>query len=95
MTTVGRATYGLGKSDYVGGIFTHTLHDGRNNLVAGGDISLRPRTAHSLSATFLTSRTTDREAADLSGNTAQATYSYADAPLDSASLRPSITTKTS
>ena len=61
VTTVGRATYGLRRSDYVGGIFTHTLHDGRNNLVAGGDISLRRRRAHSLSATFLTSRTTDRE----------------------------------
>ena len=43
VTTVGRATYGLGRSDYAGGIFTHTLHDGRNNLVAGGDISMRPR----------------------------------------------------
>ena len=42
VTTVGRATYGLGRSDYAGGIFTHTLHDGRNNLVAGGDVSLRP-----------------------------------------------------
>ena len=76
VTTVGRATYGLGRSDYVGGIFTHTLHDGRNNFVAGGDISYRPASAHSLSATFLTSRTTDRDADDVSGNTAQATYSY-------------------
>ena len=61
VTTVGRATYGLRRSDYVGGIFTHTLHDGRHNLVAGGDISLRPSDAHSFSATFLTSRTSDRE----------------------------------
>jgi len=76
VTTVGRATYGLGKSDYAGGIFTHTLHDGRNNLVAGGDISLRPASAHALSATFLTSRTTDRDAADQSGNMAQASYNY-------------------
>jgi hypothetical protein len=76
VTTVGRATYGLGKSDYAGGIFTHTLHDGRHNLVAGGDISLRPAAAHALSATFLTSRTTDRDSADKSGNTAQVTYSY-------------------
>jgi Domain of unknown function (DUF5916)/Carbohydrate family 9 binding domain-like len=76
VTTVGRATYGLGRSDYVGGIFTHTLHDGRNNFVAGGDILVRPAAAHSLSATFLTSRTTDRDAADQTGNTAQATYNY-------------------
>ncbi len=77
MTTVGRATYGLGRSDYAGGIFTHTLHDGRNNLVAGGDISLRHGAAHSWSATFLTSKTTDREAADTSGNTAQFKHNYA------------------
>jgi hypothetical protein len=76
VTTVGRATYGLGKADYFGGIFTHTLHDGRNNLVAGGDIALRPAAAHSVSATFLTSRTTDRDSSDRSGNTAQVTYSY-------------------
>ncbi len=77
VTTVGRVSYGLQRSDYVGGIFTHTLHDGRSNVVAGGDISLRPSDAHSLSATFLTSRTTDREDPDLSGNTAQATYQFA------------------
>ena len=76
VTTVGRATYGLGRSDYAGAIFTHTLHDGRNNLVAGGDISFRPASAHALSATFLSSRTTDRDAADRSGRAAQATYSY-------------------
>jgi hypothetical protein len=44
--------------------------------VAGGDLSLRPAAAHSVSATFLTSRTTDRDAADQSGNTAQASYNY-------------------
>jgi hypothetical protein len=77
VTTVGRVSYGLQRSDYVGGIFTHTLSDGRNNVVAGGDISLRPSDAHQLSATFLTSRTTDRENADLTGNTAQATYQFA------------------
>jgi hypothetical protein len=79
ITTVARATYGLQRSDYVGGIFTHTQHDGRHNLVAGGDVSLRPSDAHSLSATFLTSRTGDRNTADddLNGNTAQATYTYA------------------
>ena len=77
VTTVGRATYGLRRSDYVGGIFTHTVHDGRNNFVAGGDISLRPSNAHSFSATFLTSETSDRENADRHGNTAQGTYTFA------------------
>ena len=77
VTTVGRATYALRRSDYVGGIFTHTQHDGRHNVVAGGDVSMRPSDAHSFSATFLTSRTGDRGAADVSGNTAQASYSYA------------------
>ena len=77
VTTVGRATYGLGRSDYAGGIFTHTYHDGRQNLAAGGDISMRPATAHSFSATFLATRTTERDGDDLSGNTAQGTYTYA------------------
>jgi hypothetical protein len=76
-TTVARVSHGLQRSDYAGGIFTHTAHDGRQNLVAGGDISMRPSNAHSFSATFLTSRTTDRETGDRSGNTAQATYTYA------------------
>jgi hypothetical protein len=92
VTTVGRATYGLQRSDYVGGIFTHTQHDGRHNVVAGGDISVRPSDAHSFSATFLASRTGGRENTDVrgpstssgppratsrGGNTAQATYIYA------------------
>ena len=77
VTTVGRATYGLQRSDYIGGIFTHTLHDGRNNVVAGGDLSIRPSDAHSFNATFLASRVTDREDPDLSGNTAQGSYTFA------------------
>jgi hypothetical protein len=76
VTTVGRATYGLRRSDYVGGIFTHTQHDGRHNLVAGGDVSVRPSDAHAISATFLTSRTGGRDAADVEGHTAQAMYVY-------------------
>ena len=87
VTTVARATYGLRRSDYVGGILTHTYHDGRQNLVAGGDISLRPSDAHSFSATFLTSHTTDRDKAggdtngpstrSAHGKTAQASYTFA------------------
>jgi hypothetical protein len=77
VTTVARVSHGLRRSDYVGAIMTHTNNDGRNNVVAGGDISLRHGAAHSWSATFLTSKTTDREAADTSGNTGQFTYTYA------------------
>lgn len=77
VTTVARASYGLRRSDYLGAIMTHTVHDGRNNLVAGGDISLRHGAAHSWSATFLSSRSTDRDAADTTGNTAQFSYAYA------------------
>ena len=92
VTTVGRATYGLGRSDYVGGIFTHTQHDGRHNVVAGGDLSFRPSDAHSFSATYLASTTggggTDEGSgaspgaaagggASRSGSTAQASYTFA------------------
>ena len=37
--TIGRGTYALRRSDYVGGIFTHTYLDGRHNTVAGGDMA--------------------------------------------------------
>jgi hypothetical protein len=77
ITTIGRVAYGLGQSDYVGGIFTHTVHNGRNNFVGGGDVSLRRGDAHQFSATALSSRTTGREDADRSGNMAQASYTYA------------------
>ncbi|HEX6162530.1 MAG TPA: DUF5916 domain-containing protein [Vicinamibacterales bacterium] len=76
VTTVARVSHGLQRSDYVGGILTHTAHNGRQNIVAGGDLSIRPSSAHQLSATFLSSRTTDRVDADQSGNAAQVTYSY-------------------
>ncbi len=60
VSTIGRATYALRRSDYLGGIFTHTNYDGRDNLVAGGDLSFRPSSAQFVNATFLSSRTTDR-----------------------------------
>ena len=79
--TVGRATYALRRSDYVGGIFTHTHLDGRHNMVAGGDISIRPSSAQSVNATLLASKTSGSVSesgvpVDLSGVTAQATYGY-------------------
>jgi hypothetical protein len=74
--TVGRATYALRRSDYVGGIFTHTHLDGRHNMVAGGDISIRPSSAQSVSATLLASKTSGDVPINLSGMSAQATYGY-------------------
>lgn len=76
VTTVARATHGLGRSDYFGGIVTHTHHDGRDNIVAGGDISLRFSNAHQFNATALASRTSGRDTAARTGNSAQATYSF-------------------
>lgn len=73
--TIGRATYALRRSDYVGAIFTNTHLDGRYNTVAGGDISLRPSTTQSVSATLLASKTSDR-IRDTSGNAMQAKYEY-------------------
>jgi hypothetical protein len=84
--TVGRATYALRRSDYVGGIFTHTHLDGRHNVVAGGDIAVRPSSAQSVNASLLASRTTGGVAAggvadgglstERGGVMAQATYGY-------------------
>jgi hypothetical protein len=76
VTTVARATYGLGRADYVGGIFTHTYNDGRQNLVGGADFSLR-RGSHQFSTTFLASQTRERDTDDTNGNTAQVTYQFA------------------
>jgi hypothetical protein len=76
VTTVGRATYALRRSDYAGAIFTHTQHDGERNLTAGGDISVRPSSAQSVSATFLATHTSDRENLDSHGNAAQVSYEY-------------------
>jgi len=73
--TIARATYALRRSDYLGGLFTHTHLDGRHNTVAGGDLSLRPSTTQGLSATFLASQTQDRTR-DTSGNALQVKYEY-------------------
>ena len=59
VTTVGRATYALRRSDYAGAIFTHTQFNGRRNLVAGGDFSVRPSSGQSVSAPFLATDTSD------------------------------------
>jgi hypothetical protein len=77
VTTIARATHGLRRSDYFGGILTHTRHDGRDNVVAGGDVSLRFLNVHTFNASLLASRTSGREIAARTGNSAQATYTFA------------------
>ena len=74
--TISRATYALRRSDYFGGIFTHTYHDGRDNLVAGGDLSLRVSPAQNFSTTFLASHTSERTGSTTAGNAVQASYGY-------------------
>ena len=73
--TIARGTYALRRSDYVGGLVTHTYLDGRHNTVAAGDISLRPSSTQSVSATFIASETRDRTS-DVRGNSLQAKYEY-------------------
>ncbi len=74
--TIGRATYALRRSDYFGGIVTHTYHDGRDNLVAGGDVSMRLSSSQMFNATFLASQTNEPAAPRTSGNAVQAMYGY-------------------
>jgi hypothetical protein len=74
--TISRATYAFRQSDYLGGIFTHTYHDGRENLVAGGDLSLRVSPTQNFSTTFLASQTTEHLGPSTAGNAVQASYGY-------------------
>jgi hypothetical protein len=74
--TISRATYALRRSDYFGGLFTHTYHDGRDNLVMGGDLSLRLSPAQNFSTTFLASQTSERAGSTTAGNAVQASYGY-------------------
>ena len=73
--TIGRATYALRRSDYVGGGVTQTAHDGRSNLVVGGDLNLRPSSSQSITASILSSQTSDGTR-DTSGAAAHASYTY-------------------
>jgi len=75
MFTIGRATYALRRSDYLGGILTQTQHAGRSNLAAGADLSIRPFSTQSLNASFLTTQTKD-DADDIHGNAAHAAYNF-------------------
>ena len=73
--TVGRATYALRRSDYIGGIFTHTQHAGRSNLTAGADLSIRPSSPQSVTASFLATQTSDSED-ETRGNAGHVSYTY-------------------
>ena len=74
--TIARTTYGLGGSNYVGGIATTTEHAGRHNRVVGSDFSWKLNQANQVSATYLYSQTGINPTADQHGSAAQATYSY-------------------
>ena len=74
--TIGRATYALRRSDYIGGIFTQTQHAGRSNLAAGADLSIRPSSPQSVTASFLTTQTSDSSNGDTRGNAGHVAYTY-------------------
>ena len=74
--TIGRATYALRRSDYIGAIVTDTEHAGRHNRVVGGDLSIKFSAPQQLTATFLTSQTGTDSNADTRGAAAQMSYSY-------------------
>jgi hypothetical protein len=73
--TVGRATYALRRSDYIGGIVTQTTHKGRNNFATGADFIIRPSSAQMVAGMFLTTRTSDGTR-DTQGNATQLTYEF-------------------
>lgn len=74
--TIGRATYALQRSNYLGGIITQTQHVGRSNFVAGGDVNLRPSAPQSIAASFLASATSDGLRGDIHGNAGHVAYNY-------------------
>jgi hypothetical protein len=76
MFTIARATYALRRSDYVGGLLTHTYSAGRQNTVAGGDLVVRPSGSQRVTAGFLASRTTGDAGGDLAGTSGQISYNY-------------------
>ena len=74
--TIGRATYGLGGSDYLGAIVTDTEHAGRHNRVVGSDVSLRFTRRQLFSATYLYSQTGVSSETDTHGSASQLSYNY-------------------
>jgi hypothetical protein len=76
--TVGRATYGLKQSDYIGAIVVDTEHAGRFNRVIGGDLSLRFTKRQQISATLLSSQTEIAGQPRKDGTAAQVFYNLSD-----------------
>jgi hypothetical protein len=73
---IGRATWSLGRSSYVGAIATDTELATSRNRVLGGDISLR-HGAHTWNATFLGSQSVGLAGSSkTSGLAGQTTYNY-------------------
>jgi hypothetical protein len=73
--TIGRLTYALGGSNYLGALVTDTHAGARRNQVIGADVSWKPSTAQTVSAGTLLSRTTDLDATR-SGTGSQLGYRY-------------------
>ena len=74
--TIGRATYALRRSDYLGAIVTDTEYGDRYNRVVGGDLSIKPSGTQQLTATFLASQTGGGSDGDKRGAAAQVSYNY-------------------
>jgi Domain of unknown function (DUF5916)/Carbohydrate family 9 binding domain-like len=74
--TIGRATYSLGESNYLGAIVSDTEQAGRFNRVAGGDVYFRPTPAQLINATFLGSQTGINSTPAAGGTASQVTYNY-------------------
>jgi len=74
--TIGRATYALGGSDYVGAILTDTEHAGRHNRVVGSDLAIKFTPPQQFSATFLASQTGIGSSGNTHGTASQASYNY-------------------
>jgi hypothetical protein len=78
---IARPQYSLGKSSYLGAIFTDTEFGQGHNRVAGGDVSLR-FDRQVASATFLATRTRSAEGEqDSDGSGGQLYYSYDTRPF--------------
>ena len=74
--TIGRATYALRRSDYVGGIVTQTQHAGRSNFATGAD-SIDPAVVAAVGAGIVPDDADQRRrTSDTHGNAAQLTYNY-------------------
>ncbi len=74
--TIGRVTYALGGSDYIGAIVTDTEHAGRRNTVVGGDLSVRLSPSQQVSATFLNSQTAVSSGGSTRSAATQVSYNY-------------------